>query len=150
MQTSDLVTVFDQFPRIRPYFKGVFPLDKIPVELEERNCVVFNRDTSVSPGSHWIALVRTFKNNYEIFDSLSTNFLEIKPYLNFENPIFHFNLGAFQESTSSTCGLFAAYFCIHRLECLDASYSELLEEIFVTNKSENEKKVLEFFTYFTK
>lgn len=148
MQTSDIQNIISRFPIIKERFIGVFPIDLIPKSLAPKSALIFNRDTSEMNGSHWICLVRGFENDYQIFDSLSTKFDEIYPYFKFRKAVYYFNSNAFQESNSNTCGLFSCYFLIHRLMNLEVSYNELLSEIFVENKSENEKEVLDFFSYF--
>lgn len=148
MQTSDILKVVDNFTLIKRRFVGVFPLDEIPEKMLPKTCAIFNRDCSDGTGSHWISLVHSKENNYEIFDSLGTRFSEIRPYLKFKNPIFYFNEHGFQDPNSSTCGWFSLYFVIHRLYSLDIPYHQLLYEIFDVNKAKNETLVKEFFSDF--
>ena len=148
MQTSDIVNVVKKFPLIEEHFVGVFPLDKIPSSIENKSCLIFNKDTSDSGGSHWLCLIRTFNNNYEIFDSLGCQLSVIKPHLKFKKAVYFYNTNAFQELTSSTCGLFALYYLIHRMMNLQLSYRDLLSEIFCENKQKNENEVMDFFMYF--
>lgn len=148
MQASDIYNVIDKFPAIKDHFIGVFAIDTIPKSMCKKTCLIFNKDKSDSEGSHWLCLVRTFKNNYEIFDSLGTDFHEIKPFLHFKNAVYHFNAYDFQDIRSSSCGFFSLFFLIHRMMNLDCTYFELLSEIFDVNKTTNENEVLSFFSYF--
>jgi hypothetical protein len=153
MQTSDIINVIKKFPIISERFLGCFPLDKLPRKMNEQTCLIFNRDKSDSSGSHWICIIHRFNNDFEIFDSLGCNFPAIQPFLHFKkkdskNPVYFFNSYSFQDTSSSACGLFALYFLIHRMMNLDMTYNELLSEVFVENKIENEQAVIDFFLYF--
>lgn len=148
MQTTDIVNLFDRFPLIKSHFKGVFPVDLIPSKLPQKFFIIFNKDPSTLSGSHWICLLRFDLNNYEIFDSLGTDLNYLKQYLHFPDANYFYNTQPFQDHESSTCGLFASFFAIHRLMNLDLDYHEVLSEIFQINPKSNEKKVLEFFAYF--
>lgn len=148
MQTTDLYNLFDHFPLIKSHFKGVYPLDKIPRTLPQKFFIIFNRDPSTQSGSHWLCLLRFDLETFEIFDSLGTDFNFLKPHLKFQNAQYVYNTQAFQDTETSSCGLFAAYFAVHRLMNLDEDYQELLAEIFEINPKLNEKEVLNFFAYF--
>lgn len=148
MQTSDILNVMKNFPAVENCFSGCFPIDKIPRNIAQRSCLIFNLDPSHKTGSHWIALVRRFDNDYEIFNSLGTNFNEIQPFLKFPNAEYEFNIHAFQMSRTSTCGLYAIFFLVHRMMNIDLFFQDLLCDIFTINKSRNEKIVLEFFDEF--
>lgn len=148
MQTSDILNVIDKFPIIKERFLGCVPLDKIPKSMGKKTCLIFNRDTSDSSGSHWLCLIRSSDNNYEIFDSLGCDFPPLKPFLNFKNAIYFFNSYAFQDPSSSSCGFFSLYYLVHRMMNLDCTFNELLAEIFEANKKTNEKEVMDFFLYF--
>lgn len=151
MQTSELEKLIKHFPLVNAHFKGVFALDRIPSRLEKRFFFIFNKDESSKNGSHWLTCVHTDKNDYEIFDSLgTTDFNYLRPYLKFPNAEYFYNSAKFQDSESSTCGLFASYYAIHRILNLDMTMEEVLREIFEINVETNENKVLNFFSYFIK
>jgi len=148
MQTTDILNLFNHFPLIKSHFKGVHPIDLIPHKIPQKFFIIFNKDLSTQSGSHWICLLRSDDENYEIFDSLGTDVDYIKPFLHFPNANYIYNTEAFQDHETSSCGLFAAFFAIHRLMNLDLDYHEVLSEIFERNTKTNEKKVLKFFAYF--
>lgn len=146
MISSDFESFFNHFPNINKNFVGVYSADKMPKSLKINHFFILNTDISSNPGKHWLSVIRTEKKLVEIFDSLGTK-------IDFINNFFHFrsatkiiyNESIFQESDSSTCGLFCVYFIINRLYNLDLHFDELLSEIFdVVNKSTNEMKVVEF------
>jgi hypothetical protein len=146
MQSSSFQVLVDKlFPFLKQYFVGVFPLNKIPKRIKQKSCLIFNMDKAGQSGSHWVALVRTFGNAYEIFDSLGTKFDEIRPHLKFVNATYNYNSGAFQAQGSHSCGLFALYFIVHRSFNYDESFQDILINTFSTDKSENEAAVLNFF-----
>jgi len=146
MQTSDFKVFIDQFPCLKDHFLGVYSLDTIPKRMKTKTCLIFNDQKAEMPGRHWLGLVHTKSNEYQIFDSYGVKIDLIKPYLKFKNPKFLYNTGTFQSSETSTCGLYALYFCINILlnsNCND--FSDLLSSIFSINVSENEALVFDFF-----
>lgn len=148
MQTSDVANIIKKFPALSKRFVGVFPIDKLPSYLDQKSCLIFNMDPSHKAGSHWVALLRAFDNNYEVFNSLGTNFPEIEPYLKFADASYEYNLNAFQMPTTSSCGLYTIFFLVHRMYNIDMTFRLLLSDVFATNKKQNEKIVLNFFKDF--
>jgi hypothetical protein len=143
---SQFKAYFSKVPVLAKHWKGVKAIDKIPRNLPVRHFLIVNLSPSSHPGTHWIVLFRSHSRSLELFNSLgfsTTN--EIKPYLKFDfNTELSYNHTPVQTSTSSSCGLYCIYFAIHRLLDLDLPFEEFLEEIFSTNKMENESKVARF------
>ena len=51
---------------LRPYFRGVFPADKIPpMSKKQVNAFIVNTDPGRQPGEHWLALW-TEGNTFEV------------------------------------------------------------------------------------
>lgn len=135
-------------------FLGVFACDKIPLIRDSLHptFLVINTDKSNSPGSHWI-LFRLDSRSLEIYDSLG--FCD-KRWIKFPKPLTNFLLRyrhthkllaipRLQSDNSSTCGLFAVYFCLSRqkisfTECLQKFSSDLLQNEIIL--SEEIKKLL--------
>jgi hypothetical protein len=145
MQTSDFDIFIDKFPCLKNHFLGVYSLDNIPKHMKIKTALIFNDQKVGMPGRHWLGLVHTEKNVYELFDSYGVKINEIKPYLKFKNPKFLYNTGAFQSIETTTCGLFALYYIIHRLLNNFDDFSELLSFIFKINVRDNEATVYSFF-----
>lgn len=145
MQTSDFQVFIDKFPCLKNNFLGVFSLDTIPTKMKCKTCLIFNDQIAEMPGRHWLALVHTKLNEYQIFDSYGVKIDVIKPYLKFKNPKFIYNVGTFQLPQTTTCGLYALYFCINNLLCNTNDFSDLLSSIFQINPEENERIVFNFF-----
>lgn len=145
MQTSDFQVFIDQFPCLKNNFLGVFSLDTIPKKMKTKTGLIFNDQITGLPGCHWLGLVHTKANEYEFFDSYGVKINNIKPYIKFKNPKLIYNLGTFQSSETTTCGLYSLYFVIHRLLNNYDDFSDLLSSIFSINVSSNEALVFNFF-----
>lgn len=144
MQSNDFDIFIEKVPCVKERFLGVFALDKIPKQMACKTALIFNTDFSHEKGSHWCSLVRSFGNDYEIFDSLGSHFNKVKTNLKFKNAIYFSNGDAYQLPYSDTCGLFAITFVIERLMNIDIPFDDFLNDIFVTNKEKNENFVKEF------
>lgn len=148
MQSSQLIEIIESFPSIKKSFNGVFSLNTIPKRLKSKSFLISNTQNDTEPGQHWFCIIKIKPNKYEYFDSLGVN--EKKLELLIHSNIFSknsqvlFNETQFQNSTSISCGLFVLYFIINRLHNLDLSFSDLLNEIFVTDCEKNETLVNDF------
>lgn len=145
MQTSDFQIFIDKFPCLKNNFLGVFSLDTIPKRMKSKTGLIFNDQKLGMPGQHWLGLVHTSGNVYEIFDSYGVKINKVKPYLKFKNAKFVYNTGTFQSTETTTCGLFSLYFVINRLLNVYDDFSELLSSIFEINVKDSEAKVFSFF-----
>ncbi len=102
---------------------------------------------SAGEGMHWWAVVRPEEGHLEVFDPLGTSAVYLKRHFtNFSDTIdtIDFNEEGVQSRRSETCGGFCVYFLVQRYLNRDLSLQELLEEIFVENKIENERFVKKF------
>jgi hypothetical protein len=148
MQGSEFVEYLKNFANILPFYKGVYSINTLPQTLKIHNFVFCNTATSNSKGEHWFCVVKTKKNELELFDSLGVNENKEDFYLTnlkFKEKHLTFNQTQFQENSSETCGLFCLYFIVHYLYNYELSFDDLLEAIFVTDCSKNESLVKQFF-----
>jgi hypothetical protein len=146
MQGSEFNDYINHFPLFKNHFKGVFAIDTLPKRLGFRKFLICNTDLHTGEGKHWISFFQTEKTTIEVFDSLGIDHSKkelLKTHCKFNNQLI-FNLTPFQDSESSSCGLFALYFCIERMFNLDLDFDDILEMIFVTDTKQNEKVVSEF------
>jgi hypothetical protein len=149
MQGSELIKVIEKFKSLHNRFLGVFSIDTLPQKIKLNTFCFCNTDTSQGSGKHWLCFVKTSKKSIECFDSLGIDDNKqklLRDYCNFVNTFeIDYNETQFQDSDSSTCGLFVLYFAIHRMHNLDIDFEEILDEIFTFNTLENEKMVKYFF-----
>jgi hypothetical protein len=147
MHSSEFEKKFESTPILKNHFVGVFSIDTIPKTLKYRKFCICNTDLQTGSGKHWICFVRNHKHSIELFDSLGIDEEKkslIKKYCKFNTKEIIFNETQFQANFSDTCGLFVLYFLYERFFNLDISFEDLINDIFVEDVVENEKKVKEF------
>lgn len=144
--SSDFSMYLNRVPVIARHFHSVRAIDELPRTLPVRHFVIVNLSPRHHSGSHWLVILRSQKDTIEIFNSLGfQNLAQIRPYLNFNfRTHLTYNNTAFQLSSSSSCGLYCIYYVVFRLLNLDMDFEEVLDEIFCSNKVENENKVAKF------
>ena len=136
---------FKKCPAIYPCFLGVYSVNNFPRNIKTKTFFITNMSKSDEMGTHWISIVKSAPNLVEIFDSLSTKYDILKPYLKFnKDPSIIYNDCAFQLPTSTTCGFFAITFCVNRCLNFDLKYKEVLAHVFTDDLNKNEKIVTEF------
>lgn len=145
MQTTDFPIVFQHLPKIHQNFLGAFALDLIPKSIKPLQSLIFNLDKSHEKGSHWLALICIGPNKYEIFDSLGTSVEKLSHLLKIPPDSILCNEIPVQLESTNSCGLFTAYFLIHRYMNFDYTLLDLISEIFDSNKDYNEYLVADFF-----
>lgn len=99
------------------YFKGVFPIDRIPKFIRSRPALlVVNTDKSNQPGTHWIALYLNSKGSVEYFDSYGRE-PKHKEFIKFfkRNKLhtIFYNKTQLQSFLSDVCG---QYCCVYLLQ----------------------------------
>jgi len=143
---NEFINYFNRVPHVKSVFLNVVALNQIPKIIPTRHFLICNLSLSDMPGSHWIAITRPEKDILEIFNSLGYQSLEsLMPYFKFRKAFeIHFNREQLQEENSTTCGLFCIYFIIHRILNFEMPFEHVLEDIFSTNKIENENTVTQF------
>jgi hypothetical protein len=148
MQGSNFLEILKPYGHILKFFKGVYSIDTAPKKLNIHNFFFCNTAPSTSDGQHWFCVIKTTKDNIELFDSLGVDKSKESFYANslkFQNTFLTFNETIFQSSDTDSCGYFCLYFIINYLFNYDLTFEDLLEEIFTTDSSENEKLVASFF-----
>jgi hypothetical protein len=146
MQATEFIQYINHFPHFKKHFKGIFSIDTLPKSLGYRKFLICNTDFQNGNGKHWIFFGQTEKNIIELFDSLGIDEQKKKllyEYCKFDKEII-FNTTPFQDTNTSTCGLFVLYYFFERLFNLDLDFEELLNLIFDEDISKNEKTVVEF------
>jgi hypothetical protein len=138
---------FSKLLIVKNIFEGVFSINTVPKRIKKKHFLICNLSPSNEPGSHWIVILRADKNHIEIFNSLGYDtqqkFCLFRNKLPFKTiKFFEYNENQFQPDAAKTCGLFCIYFAINRILNYDHSFSTILEDIFVENKDENDKKVI--------
>ena len=56
MDTSEIMDLMMKDQKIKKNFKGVYPIDLIPENLDYPSLIVVNLDSSEKKGSHWVVL----------------------------------------------------------------------------------------------
>jgi len=135
-----------KIPFVSKYYKTVCSINEIPINIKVREFIIVNLSLSHEPGTHWIVIIRSHRQLYEVFNSLGfenlnelTNFFKIRTQAEIV-----YNETGMQLKDSSTCGLFCIYFIVHRVLNYDLSFFHLLNDIFFEDLTLNENKVVEF------
>ena len=67
MNTDQLQDVMEQ--AVGQLFVGVFPKDKLPIDLRKPACLIANLDLSYKSGTHWVAYYFDIDGHGEYFCS---------------------------------------------------------------------------------
>ena len=70
MDTSEIMDLMMKDQKIKKIFKGVYPIDLIPENLDYPSLIVVNLDSSEKKGSHWVVLHYISNHIVEHFDSI--------------------------------------------------------------------------------
>jgi len=72
MNTLQIEHFLSKHSKTKSIFKGVFPSDRVrKTFLKYPAVIIANTDTSVQPGTHWIAFYFDSRRSAEFFDSYS-------------------------------------------------------------------------------
>ena len=128
-QQIDRVIRTFALPATREAFIGVFPIDKLPTQIPRYPCfLVVNTQAHNLPGEHWLSIYISKGRRGEVFDSLGL-------------PIGHFlrrwlnshatagwsnNRKVYQNPLSDTCGAFAIFYILNRLQSEQLPFSSCL------------------------
>ncbi len=103
---------------VKKAFYGVYPLDELPDFIPHLPIfIVVNTQTHNLQGEHWKTIFIDRNRRGEVFDSLAqpmTNLL--KRWLNRFTRRWKRNNKVYQHANSTTCGAFALYFILRRLD----------------------------------
>ena len=117
-----------------PNFKGPFVRDELPKTTEKQECGIVNFNTSIEPGSHWVAYYKDGKERI-YFDSFGQVIpTEIKKYLKtkeeFEKnaPVIQRNTDIVQKPNTEVCG----HLCLYVLDNLSkgAKFQEIINSLW--------------------
>lgn len=100
-------------------FIGVFPIDKLPSRIPHYPCfLVVNTQAHNLPGEHWLSIYISKQRKGEVFDSLGQpigNFLRRWLTSHAING-WTSNRRIYQNPLSDTCGAFAIFYVLNRLQ----------------------------------
>lgn len=130
------------------YFKGVYPLDRIPQIIKNKPALlIVNLDKSNSPGSHWVAIYLPIKGNPEYFDSfgikpLHNEFLEFFKKNKYTRVLY--NKTQLQDFASTVCGQYCCVYLLHKAKNITLKSfieSNFKRGNFHCRRRQNDKKV---------
>ena len=144
MDTSEIMDLMMKDKKIKKNFKGVYPIDLIPENLDYPSLIVVNLDSSEKKGSHWVVLHYISNHIVEHFDSIGRKPEEHIISILFKKILtYKYNHKRLQSLYTNTCGLF----------CLFYSYYSARNEDMITvldrfgdTYKKNEFIVIKFYT----
>ena len=160
MDTETLIKIINLDLRSRSRFRGVWPCDLLPKQLEKGGLYIINLSDSRSKGTHWVTLKgggRGQGGKKEAEDILKESSLYIcslggKPehenviesLYSVSNTIIWSNFRN-QQCFSSVCGIY----CILTIALLSRDYSltEIMTEIYTNSQYKNDLAVTEIVSY---
>ena len=96
------------------HFRGIYSRDVLPKQIKKDECGIFNLDTQIGPGTHWVAY-RNGKNEAEYFDSFGITLpSEIQKYLSTSGKQIFYSGDEIQERDSVLCGYWCLYYLLER------------------------------------
>ena len=104
------------FLRHHPYFRGTFPVNKLPPVSQYPSCYVVNNQTENLPGQHWIAIWVDEKRVGEVFDSfgmLPPTWIQL--WMNRNCRYWTYNQKLYQNPLTNLCGAYCIYYLVHRI-----------------------------------
>ena len=108
LSNHDLIDWVKQ-PGIK-YFKGVFSKDKLPTQINEKECGIVNLDNYIRPGTHWVAY-RNINRFCEYFDPFGLMMpSEVKKYMTTSGKQLEYSGDEIQERDSVLCGYWCLYY----------------------------------------
>ena len=115
MDTVQLTHALLSNEHTRKVFNGVYPIDLLPPHIKPPIFLIWNKDASNLPGSHWLALHVPVRGPAEYFDSLNLKTSQpVKTYLmRYGKQIIRNNF-RLQSIFSNVCGMYVALFILHR------------------------------------
>lgn len=130
-------------------FRGVFPCDKLPYDLNLPLNIIVNTDPSHLPGEHWVGISINEKGKGYYFDSFGLpplikeifDFLEVKCHSQWK-----YNKVTLQNINSKTCGNYCVLFTIFKCEGL--SNKNFISK-FSGKTEENDYKIERIFANFS-
>lgn len=127
------------------YFKGVFPVDKLPTKIKKPALIIANTDPSTKPGRHWVAFYLPKVGPPEYFDSIGVppKQKEFLTFLKKHGTRYKFNNKRLQGALSTTCGNYCGVYLYYRAK--KTSFRDFLKLFSNTDFSRNDAKVKEMY-----
>jgi hypothetical protein len=146
MNTTQIAAVLKTLPYTKSKFKGVYPSDRLPADIEKYPAaLVANVDSHDKPGSHWCAFYIDENQEGEFFDSYgqtpeeySVNF---KNFLDQNCKRWSYNSQVIQSLGSNVCGHYCLYYLINH--CKNVSLKHIVTR-FTRNSRINDRFVYQF------
>ena len=125
-------------------FFGVYPIDQLPPFVPHLPLIIIvNTHTHNLQGEHWKTVFIDKDRNGELFDSLALPVSShLTRWLNTFTRRWITNHLSYQDPFSATCGAYALYFTLLRLDCLSL---QSVTETFSRYPNVNERGVLSFY-----
>lgn len=126
-------------------FYGVYPLDRLPKFIPHFPLfIVVNTHTANLEGEHWKTIFIDKNRRGEVFDSLAQpmNAILIR-WMNRFTRRWKKNRKVYQHAKSTTCGAFALYYIMKRLDF--PSLDSFISHSFSSSLADNERFVHKFY-----
>ena len=127
----------------RKAFSGVYSMDNLPFAVTQYPFfMIVNTQAHNLPGEHWKTIFIDKNKCGEVFDSLALPLNNILVrWLNRFTRRFVANRIAYQNPMSATCGGFAVYYVLNRLDDPNC-----VTTMFNTSPHENDERVLAYYS----
>ena len=144
MNNVEIETILNADVIARRFFRGVFPKDKLPINVNhsQPGAFVINTDSSDGAGKHWVCLYLNGKGKAEYMDSFGFSpsvYPDIQRFVYDNSYSCKHNPRILQGITSSACGLYVIYFVL--MKSRGRSFSKLLSIFNPFEFRLNDKKV---------
>lgn len=115
LNTLDIYKFMLSHSGTRNLFLGVFPRDRLPMNIKYPSGLILNTDTSKKQGEHWLAIFYDKDGHAEFFDSYGVHpsFYKLDTYINKTSTSWTFNNQKLQ-SFSTFCGHYCCLFLLYR------------------------------------
>lgn len=145
MQGPELAQFLRSDQRTNNYFVGIYPCDRIPVEVNRPCCLVINTDSASEAGVHWVAVYIDAWGKGVYFDSYGFEPLDpaVRAFLKQNTRVWHYNSEPIQNVLSDRCG----YYCLCFLTKVARGYTlrELMRVFDVRKPHQNDIRVTQWF-----
>ena len=142
MLGSEIVSILENRGCTSKIFRGIYSSNNLPKHIEYPSAYIVNTDESYNPGEHWVAFYfKSEKSLPEYFDSYGLPPMKLSFYKFLSKDKFRFSTKVLQGPFSTTCGDYAIFFVIHRVQGFNMN--RILTK-FTTNTSNNDSYVKEF------
>ena len=143
LYSSQIAQALNSDPSIAPYFRGVFPCDKLPIVEQYPCAAVANTDPAGEPGEHWVCFYFDHNGTAEYFDSYGlppTNFDLLEYFLkNSDNHRYKCNEKQLQGTNSDVCGHYCIAFLAKR--CAGQPMENIINEFKGRRPGVNDKEI---------